>query len=470
VHPAPQPRSLLLAYLLCLTLGWLGAHRFYLRRWVSGFLYAISFGLYFIGWAVDLFLLPFLVRSTNQRLAEAPHPAEGAWAHVEEVHLPPAPFRPVEFALRLVWFFVVPFCFTITALMMEQWELIAILVVTLVGSALVGNATLLLKRHPMLEKAPLLGQSLGFLQRVDDMYRDRKPFPFLYYVFYPITAPLVLIWSTAARKEFVLFAKLIGGMMVLAGVPLIASYRKTFPPHLGFQEAFVVLFLLAFIVLFLMVTAILPTVTTALSLYADRRPGQTRVLVLVALMSILPAGIAYYTSVRPPLPFVSSEILSYRLAKESCRKELKDALEMFLAHWQRKEQGTSVAGGRVTPDGEDVELTEKLRRQLGGLVVGDEVEAFNVLAWGDPVRSQRWLAVGLNLSSNRKADPLLLVVAAPDGTVYTKWDTLPVVVSKQLESLTSRFALGFHPRSQVLLDDTSNPGRHFSGPERENKD
>src|SRR5205807_72216 len=137
------------------------------------------------------------------------------------------------FTLRLIFFLVAPFCFTIAALMLQQWELIAILVVTLVGSALAGNATLLLKRHPVLEKVPLVGQALGFLQRMDDMYRERRPFPFLYYVFYPVTAPVVLLRSQVARQEFVFFAKLIGGMMVVVGTPVLLSYFKVFPPHLG---------------------------------------------------------------------------------------------------------------------------------------------------------------------------------------------------------------------------------------------
>jgi hypothetical protein len=49
-----------------LFLGFFGAHRFYVGRWFSGFLYAISFGFYFIGWGIDFFLVPWMVRRANE--------------------------------------------------------------------------------------------------------------------------------------------------------------------------------------------------------------------------------------------------------------------------------------------------------------------------------------------------------------------------------------------------------------------
>ena len=55
-----QPtHSLLLGYLLWL-FGFLGAHRFYYGKQLSGTLYLLTFGLFLIGWFVDLFLMPSL--------------------------------------------------------------------------------------------------------------------------------------------------------------------------------------------------------------------------------------------------------------------------------------------------------------------------------------------------------------------------------------------------------------------------
>ena len=43
------------AFLLCLFLGWLGAHYFYVGKFGKGFLYMFTFGIFFIGVIIDLF-------------------------------------------------------------------------------------------------------------------------------------------------------------------------------------------------------------------------------------------------------------------------------------------------------------------------------------------------------------------------------------------------------------------------------
>lgn len=78
-------KSAVVAYLLWFFLGWLGAHRFYLRRYLSGL---IMFALWAVGtlltvvfvgyivlavpvfvWLVDLFLIPGMVQRFNEGLA-----------------------------------------------------------------------------------------------------------------------------------------------------------------------------------------------------------------------------------------------------------------------------------------------------------------------------------------------------------------------------------------------------------------
>ena len=52
-----SPKSRLAALLLCLFLGVFGAHRFYLGRIGLGILYLLTFGLFGIGYLVDLILI-----------------------------------------------------------------------------------------------------------------------------------------------------------------------------------------------------------------------------------------------------------------------------------------------------------------------------------------------------------------------------------------------------------------------------
>ena len=57
--------NLAVGYLLWI-FGFLGAHRFYYGRPVSGTIYFFTFGLFLIGWIVDLFLMPKLDHDADQ--------------------------------------------------------------------------------------------------------------------------------------------------------------------------------------------------------------------------------------------------------------------------------------------------------------------------------------------------------------------------------------------------------------------
>ena len=58
--------SKLIGYLLWI-FGFIGAHRFSYGRPISGTIYFFTLGLLFIGWIVDLFLIPSMDRSTDRR-------------------------------------------------------------------------------------------------------------------------------------------------------------------------------------------------------------------------------------------------------------------------------------------------------------------------------------------------------------------------------------------------------------------
>lgn len=55
---------LLISYLLWFFLGFWGAHRFFNGRWVSGIFYILTGAFCGIGWIIDLFILPRIVRET----------------------------------------------------------------------------------------------------------------------------------------------------------------------------------------------------------------------------------------------------------------------------------------------------------------------------------------------------------------------------------------------------------------------
>ena len=60
-----RQKSLLVTYVLWLFLGFYGAHRFYLGKHGSGLLYLLTCGLFGVGWLVDFFLIPSMVKSES---------------------------------------------------------------------------------------------------------------------------------------------------------------------------------------------------------------------------------------------------------------------------------------------------------------------------------------------------------------------------------------------------------------------
>lgn len=67
-----------IGYLLWL-FGFTGSHRFYYGRPISGTIYFFTLGLFFIGWLVDLFLIPGMDRKADRRFTAGPFDYNTAW-------------------------------------------------------------------------------------------------------------------------------------------------------------------------------------------------------------------------------------------------------------------------------------------------------------------------------------------------------------------------------------------------------
>ena len=63
-HAGPDTHNLVVGYVLWI-FGFMGAHRFYYGRPISGTVYFFTLGLLFVGWLVDLFLMPALDREAD---------------------------------------------------------------------------------------------------------------------------------------------------------------------------------------------------------------------------------------------------------------------------------------------------------------------------------------------------------------------------------------------------------------------
>ena len=59
--------------------GFMGAHRFYYGKQITGVIWFFTLGLFFVGWIVDLFLIPSMDREADRRFVEGPVDYSLAW-------------------------------------------------------------------------------------------------------------------------------------------------------------------------------------------------------------------------------------------------------------------------------------------------------------------------------------------------------------------------------------------------------
>lgn len=70
--------SMVIGYILW-AVGFFGAHRFYYGRPISGAIYCCTFGLFFVGWILDLFFMPLLAQSARRTNIPGPYDHNIAW-------------------------------------------------------------------------------------------------------------------------------------------------------------------------------------------------------------------------------------------------------------------------------------------------------------------------------------------------------------------------------------------------------
>ena len=76
--PGSNTHSIVIGYLLWI-FGFMGAHRFYYGKPVSGTIYFFTLGLLGIGWLIDLFLIPSLDRHADLAYRPGPVDYNVAW-------------------------------------------------------------------------------------------------------------------------------------------------------------------------------------------------------------------------------------------------------------------------------------------------------------------------------------------------------------------------------------------------------
>lgn len=70
--------SVFMGYLLWI-FGFIGAHRFYYGKQVSGVIWFFTLGLFFVGWIIDLLLIPAMSREADRRFIPGPVDYDLTW-------------------------------------------------------------------------------------------------------------------------------------------------------------------------------------------------------------------------------------------------------------------------------------------------------------------------------------------------------------------------------------------------------
>ena len=76
--PTTRTHSVLLGYVLWI-FGFLGAHRFFYGRKISGTIYFFTLGLLGIGWLIDLFLIPGMAKDAATEYESGPIEYNLSW-------------------------------------------------------------------------------------------------------------------------------------------------------------------------------------------------------------------------------------------------------------------------------------------------------------------------------------------------------------------------------------------------------
>jgi TM2 domain-containing membrane protein YozV len=76
--PRQDTHSVLMGYLLWI-FGFMGAHRFYYGKPITGTIWFFTLGLVFVGWIIDLLLIPGMHEDAEHRFVRGPKSYDVTW-------------------------------------------------------------------------------------------------------------------------------------------------------------------------------------------------------------------------------------------------------------------------------------------------------------------------------------------------------------------------------------------------------
>jgi hypothetical protein len=191
--------------------------------------------------------------------------------------------RVLDYLLRFAFFAVVPYVATLIAAFFPMTPVIVNVALTLLVFATAES----LREHAT--RRPLLGRLLGRRLAFEEHYRQNPPRPFLFYVFYPVLLPYVLLRADT-RKELGLYRGLTGGGLVILLFGAAYDFWAHWLPELRlgtFVWRWALLFGIQTLSIFLF---LMPIATTVVKLHLEKRMPALWSLLGVAALSVTVAA------------------------------------------------------------------------------------------------------------------------------------------------------------------------------------
>jgi TM2 domain-containing membrane protein YozV len=424
-----RKKSYLVSYLLLIFLGWIGAHRYYLGQWGSALLYTFTFGFLFIGVVVDLFLLPLLVREARQQaeqlssgivLEKVSH-ERPAWAEKKPFFL----FRIGSFLSHLLIFIFFPMLIVFLGFVFELHEIsILMLLVLFLTGVLGANSKSIagldqLLAQPGLARVPILPEMIAAYRNFYLFYCQHKPRPAWFYLFYPLTAPLVLIFSKTARQEWARFQSFFLIILAIVILETVLNFHERFAPYLTIFQAFELIAIAFIVTLLFIIVFLLPVITSSFYLNLS---GQQQSLRLLSIFGLLFAAIVAYNLIqKSDISMPAKGRLEAKISVEAFQKDVLKTAEMFIRYH----------AGRLSRDepiGVSEPLSAEFRNLLEHRLVPQETKPFFVEILED--NNRRALVVGFILEDVGKH----WLLVTDDVGLYRRWDELPMRWQQQARS------------------------------------
>lgn len=460
--PSPKKKSYFIAYLLFFTLGWLGAHRFYVGKWTTGFIY-LAILAYFqegvlLAMLVDIFLLFFIVRKARRQAIEDPLSIlfrvlfSGVVGEGGQSTLAPWAQKKVnpfigflglfDNLARIFLFFIGPvlvllFSFYISG----SLEMTILMVFILVLAGYIGPMEQVLtsmqrafQNSVSLSRMPFFVDVLDTVRDFYEYYYQNKPRTIIYYLLYPLVMPLLFFLPQSMRQEFSLYRNILLIILLTIFFDALLSFSSSNSTYVEMTDILMVIFIVTLFSIIFLVFALMPTITTCFKM---RFSGKRKSLALFTTIALALMGAMYAELQNAEIMPISANLtLENKMKRENFKADLTTASEMFLSYYRQH---------LPSPVSETVdfytELTNSYRKQILGMVTEDEALAFKVVSFTDKHAPQPsgWLGIYYsNASFSSVTEPVLLFLINEDGAFHHSWQTLPETVPANFEIVNSK--------------------------------